>query len=321
MEDEHCYSCDAFEGRMKPVGPNNNTYNENDASGTILLIRCFIICVGLLSGLVSPYFWSHGISILTISLLVIVTTTCMRRPISIVHAASAIVGSSVRTPPVLDAHKLFSGAVEFEEKFVELKEEIMQLEEGSIPLTRSTFDGENEYIGQDVRTEEDGKEIGWRVFTVCVGPHISEKARTACPTLVRLLEKYSAEVKSCAISILPSHTKIPQHVGYYKGVIRYMLPIKVPVDRENVYICVNKTKIVWEEGKSVMFDDTYPHKVFNRTDEHRIVIYMDIIRPLSSWWLNMLNAFMIRLTQNAPTMLAEIKKTEQITSIIPRSTF
>ena len=313
--EEECFSCDIFQGNMRAVH-DNNTFNENDESGTILIIRCFIICVGLLIGAISPYWWTHGVAILTISLCVIVIATCLKRPITIVHAASVVIGRSIRTPPVLDPKLLFTGTPEFEKNFVELQSEIIQLKEESFPLTRSTFDGENEYIGQDVRIDNEGKEIGWRVFTVSVGSHISDKARTTCPTLVRLIEKYSAEVKSCAISILPSHTKIPQHVGYYKGVLRYMLPIKVPENRENVYICVNNTKIVWEEGKSVMFDDTYPHKVFNRTNESRIVIYMDIIRPLSSWYMNKINAWMIYITQNAPTMLAEIKRTEQITSII-----
>ncbi len=43
---------------------------------------------------------------------------------------------------------------------------------------------------------------------------------------------------------------------------------------------MNGQQAVWEEGKSMMFDDTYPHEVHNDTDGVRVVLFMDILRPL-----------------------------------------
>ncbi len=44
----------------------------------------------------------------------------------------------------------------------------------------------------------------------------------------------------------------------------------------------------WEEGKSLFFDDTYPHEAWNETDGIRVVLFMDVIRPLRfpASWLN-----------------------------------
>ena len=93
------------------------------------------------------------------------------------------------------------------------------------------------------------------------------------------------------------------------GIMRYMIPVVVPKDRENVFLCVNELKYCWTEGVGVLWDDTYPHKVYNNTDEIRVVIYMDVVRPLS-WGLNALNLLIIKLTCSSKIVKDEIKRTE-----------
>ena len=36
----------------------------------------------------------------------------------------------------------------------------------------------------------------------------------------------------------------------------------------------------WEEGRSMIFDDTYYHEVRNDTDSWRVVLFVDFLRPL-----------------------------------------
>jgi beta-hydroxylase len=36
----------------------------------------------------------------------------------------------------------------------------------------------------------------------------------------------------------------------------------------------------WSPGKSLIFDDSYLHEVWNDTDEERIVLFVDFERPL-----------------------------------------
>jgi aspartyl/asparaginyl beta-hydroxylase (cupin superfamily) len=35
----------------------------------------------------------------------------------------------------------------------------------------------------------------------------------------------------------------------------------------------------WEEGKCIVFDDTFEHEVWNRTDEERLVLLIDLWHP------------------------------------------
>ena len=48
------------------------------------------------------------------------------------------------------------------------------------------------------------------------------------------------------------------------------------------------TFVSWEEGRSIVFDDTYPHEVWNDTDGVRVVLFLDFRRPLPPAfdWLN-----------------------------------
>lgn len=36
----------------------------------------------------------------------------------------------------------------------------------------------------------------------------------------------------------------------------------------------------WQEGKTMVFDDTYPHKAWNETDQIRGVLFLDSVCPL-----------------------------------------
>jgi aspartate beta-hydroxylase/beta-hydroxylase len=37
---------------------------------------------------------------------------------------------------------------------------------------------------------------------------------------------------------------------------------------------------VWTEGEGVMFDDSWPHEVINHSSEARVVLIVDVPRPL-----------------------------------------
>ena len=103
---------------------------------------------------------------------------------------------------------------------------------------------------------------------------------------------------------------IPIHVGYYKGFIRYQLAVIIPKDRKNVFICVNGEKYSWKEGVGVVFDDTYPHKVYNNTEEDRVVLYIDVERNHMPNWLTCMNKILLNLFENSSYVKDEIKRTE-----------
>jgi hypothetical protein len=63
-------------------------------------------------------------------------------------------------------------------------------------------------------------------------------------------------------------------------VLRYHLGLIVPEDAESCRIRVGDDFRHWEEGKSLIFDDTFNHEVWNDTDETRVVLFVDVLRPL-----------------------------------------
>ena len=83
-------------------------------------------------------------------------------------------------------------------------------------------------------------------------------------------------------SILSPRKHILDHRGPYKGVLRYHLGLIVPEDAEACRIRVGEDIRHWEEGESMIFDDTFNHEVWNDTDETRVVLFVDVLRPLPS---------------------------------------
>ena len=62
----------------------------------------------------------------------------------------------------------------------------------------------------------------------------------------------------------------------------------VPEPRESCRIRVGDDIAHWEEGESLLFDDSYEHEAWNDSDGYRVVLFMDVIRPLRPpvSWLN-----------------------------------
>lgn len=292
---------------------NNNTFNQNDKNGIICLVNITIIIIAL----ITAFFMRNSLSFVTfVIILILVNMYYYSRPsnqIHLLYAFSYIISSNVRTEEFLDLQENFGNYVKFEDKYEIIKDEVMGFlnKEGvkNVPLTRDSYGGENEKIGSDVKIDEKGEESGWRLITLKVGDEITSKCSDNFPSLAKVL-KDVPEVVSCVLSILEPGIMIPIHVGYYKGILRYMLPLSVPDDRENCFLWVNGLKYSWMNGKSVLWDDTYPHKVYNNTNQTRVLLYMDIIRPMNGFLKNM-NMFVLNLMQNSQVVKDEIKRTEQ----------
>jgi len=41
----------------------------------------------------------------------------------------------------------------------------------------------------------------------------------------------------------------------------------------------------WQEGRGELFDDTFLHYVHNDTDEYRMVLFLDVEKPINNWLL------------------------------------
>jgi|LauGreDrversion4_2_1035121.scaffolds.fasta_scaffold51407_3 aspartyl/asparaginyl beta-hydroxylase (cupin superfamily) len=281
--------------------PSNNSWNH----------KCNWAVGWVLSGLVSiGCFFTQDYMVVGATLAAGCFYSVYHYPGLLLAVPSTILTCLIRTEEFLSL-SLFPRHTEFEQRFSEIRSEVDRMLQSTrkgkdLVLTRDTYSGESTLIGRDVRIENN-ETFGWRLLMIKCGNELSPYARHF-PVLTELLEDPS--ISSCAISVLEPGVTIPIHVGYYKGIMRYMLPTHVPSDRENVFLCVNGKKYNWTEGKSLLWDDTFPHKVYNLTSEPRVVIYMDIIRPLP-WWLDSFNRMIVGITVNSPIVKKEVQRTEK----------
>ena len=119
----------------------------------------------------------------------------------------------------------------------------------------------------------------WKTFVFSVlGDHFTPNCER-CPQTAQLLNQIPA-IRNAWFSIISPHYHIPAHEGPSKGFIRIHLGLKIPAEKENCRIRVADQTIFWQEGQCVVFDDSYEHEVWNDTDEQRVVLFIDVDRPM-----------------------------------------
>ena len=77
-------------------------------------------------------------------------------------------------------------------------------------------------------------------------------------------------------SVFAPGTHLLPHRGVTNTRLVGHLPLVVPAD---CALRVGDRLHVWREGEVVVFDDTYEHEAWNRSDETRVVLIFDIWNP------------------------------------------
>lgn len=103
----------------------------------------------------------------------------------------------------------------------------------------------------------------------------------ACPVTARALEslplshvrEHGPEV---LFSVFTAGTHLLPHRGVTNTRLVAHLPLLVPAD---CALNVGGEVHVWQEGRTVVFDDTYEHEAWNRSDRTRVVLIFDIWNP------------------------------------------
>ncbi len=131
----------------------------------------------------------------------------------------------------------------------------------------------------------------WKTFFLAGFGLESEENCKRCPETARILKKIPG-MKTSFFSILSPNKHIPPHRGAYNGVLRYHLGLVVPEPIENCRIRIDKKITHWEEGKSLIFDDSFNHEVWNETAGHRAVLFVDFERPVK-FPFNLLNKLLL----------------------------
>jgi len=135
---------------------------------------------------------------------------------------------------------------------------------------------------QDIATDQYGltQDDKWKsFFFLAFGVKFKGNFRR-CPKTAALLGGIPG-ITTAFFSILAPDKYIRPHCGYYRGVVRYHLALKVPENSSACGIRVGGELAHWSEGAGFFFDDTYRHEAWNRTPDIRVVLLLDVMRPLS----------------------------------------
>lgn len=197
--------------------------------------------------------------------------------------------SQIKTPAYLDLNEFFPEHVDLENSWKEIREEILSVANSSkkIPKFHEVDDGQ-EYISNN-----DG--LDWSLLNLKAYDMWHKENCSLCPKTFSLLKKMKS-VTGAQFSILAPGKHIPPHHGPYKGILRYQIALAVPKSKE-CKLFVDGKPYFWEEGKSVLFDDTYVHEVINKTEERRVALLMDIKRPMPGFFMKIYDWLIFRIAK------------------------
>jgi aspartyl/asparaginyl beta-hydroxylase len=153
-----------------------------------------------------------------------------------------------------------------------LEESFLVIQEELLDLLRSEDVGFGNY-----RTEYGNVMPGWNTFHFWLqGEKIEENCRR-CPKTTRILESLPGmEREFILFSALNPKYRIVPHVGAVNGILRFHLPLLVP---EGCGLRVGGETATWQEGKVLVFDDSFVHDVWNDSDQLRVVLFINAWHP------------------------------------------
>ena len=137
------------------------------------------------------------------------------------------------------------------------------------------------------------RDRGWKSFMLAGMGSKSKRNIAQCPQTWRIVQNVPG-LSMAMFSIFEPGKRLWPHRGPYNGVLRLHLGLIVPNTSGDVAIRVGPHVRHWEEGKVLIFDDSYEHEAWNDTDRLRVVLFLDFARPLR-FPANVVNALLLKL--------------------------
>jgi len=179
-----------------------------------------------------------------------------------------------RRPVFFDIDAMRPELRELDRNFADIREELLGIlpEKRSIPRYHE-LDQMQYNISARVDPDRD-----WKIYPLNIMGVKPEAFCARCPKTSKLLDGIPGLFEAF-FSILEGRKSIPAHEGPYRGYLRYHLGLVVP-ERNPPSIRLKDQIYTWKEGESVLFDDSWNHEVYNQCDQDRVVLIVDIRRPM-----------------------------------------
>jgi aspartyl/asparaginyl beta-hydroxylase (cupin superfamily) len=179
-----------------------------------------------------------------------------------------------RRPALFDAAKTCPALLDLDRNYPVIRKELSAIlsDKATIPRYHE-LDQVQRRISAVVDPDKD-----WKVFYLYAMGEKPEHNRARCPQTSALLDRIPGLFQAF-FSILDGGKSIPAHQGPYRGYLRYHLGLLVP-PKDPPTIRIKDHYHTWEEGKSILFDDSWEHEVFNKSSSDRVILIVDIRRPM-----------------------------------------
>lgn len=171
---------------------------------------------------------------------------------------------------IMSPYALFPEARKLDHQFDQIKAEVTKLVEtrdvrpyGEIDPLRAA----------EVSTD-------WRLYYAYMLGETNPRAYRDCPTFVDFAER-TPRVVNAIIAVLEPGVTLKAHEGPYAGILRYHLPLIVP-ENNPPRLRVDQEMYTWKEGEGILIDDTFEHEVYNESDGRRVMLIIDIRRPMGT---------------------------------------
>jgi aspartyl/asparaginyl beta-hydroxylase (cupin superfamily) len=177
-------------------------------------------------------------------------------------------------PVFFDVAKTRPELLEFDRNYSVIREELLGIlpDKGTIPRYHE-LDAMQYNISARVAPEKD-----WKVYPLDIMGVRPPAFCARCPRTTALLDGIPGLFEAF-FSILEGGKSIPAHEGPYRGYLRYHLGLLVP-EKDPPSIRLKDQIYTWKEGESVLFDDSWEHEVYNQSDGDRVVLIVDVRRPM-----------------------------------------
>jgi aspartate beta-hydroxylase len=185
-----------------------------------------------------------------------------------------IYDSRIAAPAVLDLDRHFADGRNFVQAWREIQAEALGVARRLSQVPRF-----HEIMKEQLAiSDSDGRD--WRMFILKAYGIENPPNMALCPKLTEIAQALP-DVLSVSISFLAPGKHIPSHRGPFRGVLRFYLALSMPLGtdgRPGAVLRVDGEDYRLADGEYLLWDDTFPHEVWNPTDEVRAVLLLDVRR-------------------------------------------
>lgn len=187
-------------------------------------------------------------------------------------------GGGEKRPRIFQTASVFPEGLEFENRFDEIQEEVnCLLEKRQLTRYQEIDPKRSAEVSND-----------WRLYYIYFMQKTNEQAKSDCPVILDIIQRIPHAI-SATLALLEPGVALSAHCGPYAGILRYHLGIRVPKNNPPS-LRVDKEWYTWQEEKSMAFDDVFEHEVINESDDIRVILIVDFLRPMN-WMYDQLNYF------------------------------